>query len=210
MFQPPFQSGRTSPDASQSRTDLPPMPAVSPDSLGCRDEAASGGASSDPEPEIECQQQDKEEEEQQQQAEESAQASAPPPAELGSSLSSSSSQTSLSTTRTADSGFFEAPSSASCCSLDPHAEKETSCEKAVRPEGNGAGSDSGCWLFPLSPALIAPPYLSPAAAVTGYQQPSEAAAVHGSQFYISLLDPGNKEQRLDEKGAHFQLKELIS
>ncbi|XP_075882772.1 ubiquitin carboxyl-terminal hydrolase 19 isoform X3 [Nelusetta ayraudi] len=175
VFQPPFQSGRTSPEASQSRADLPPMPAVSPDSLGCRDEAAGGGggASSDPEPEIESQQEQDEEQEQkkQQATEESTQASAPLPAELGSSLSSSSSQTSLSTTRTADSGFFEPPSAASCCSLDPHAEKETSCEKAVRPE----------------------------AAVTGYQQPSEAAAGHGSQFYISLLDPGNKEQRLDEK-----------
>lgn len=138
MFQPPFQSGRTSPEASQSRADLPPMPAMSPDSLGCRDEAAGGGSASDPEPEIEGQQEE-EEEQQQQQAEESAQASAPPSAELGSSLSSSFSQTSLSTTRTADSGFFEPLSSASCCSLDPHAEKETSCEKAVRPEGNGAG-----------------------------------------------------------------------
>ncbi|MEQ2207647.1 Ubiquitin carboxyl-terminal hydrolase 19 [Xenoophorus captivus] len=82
-----------------------------------------------------------------------------------------SSQTSLSTTRTKDSGFSESISSTSCCSLDPQAEKETSCEKAVRPE----------------------------AAVTGYQQPSEAASGHASQFYIGLLDSNNKEQRLDEK-----------
>lgn len=54
----------------------------------------------------------------------------------GESDSLASSQTSLSTTQTADSGFSEPVSSASCCSLDPHAEKETSCEKAVRPEGN--------------------------------------------------------------------------
>lgn len=154
---------------------------------------------SDPEPEIDCQQQ-----EEQQQVEESAQASALLPGEMGSSLSSSSSQTSLSTTRTADSGFFEAPSSASCCSLDPHAEKETSCEKAVRPEGNRANPNRLCrqnFPTPCSPLLLLPLF-SPAAAVTGYQQPSEAAAGHGSQFYISLLDPSNKEQRLDEKGAH--------
>lgn len=54
-----------------------------------------------------------------------------------------------------------------------------------------------------------PPSHFPAAAVTGYQQPSEAAVGHGSQFYISLLDPSNKEQRLDEKGAYLLLKELI-
>uniref|UniRef100_A0A667XSX8 ubiquitinyl hydrolase 1 n=1 Tax=Myripristis murdjan TaxID=586833 RepID=A0A667XSX8_9TELE len=83
----------------------------------------------------------------------------------------SSSHTSLSTTHTVDSGFSEPPSSTSCCSLDPQAEKETSCEKAVRPE----------------------------VAVTGYQQPSETASGHASQFYISLLDSNNKEQRLDEK-----------
>ncbi|XP_010789112.1 ubiquitin carboxyl-terminal hydrolase 19-like [Notothenia coriiceps] len=80
---------------------------------------------------------------------------------------------SLSTTRTADSGFSEPISSASCCSLDHLAEKETSCEKAVRPE----------------------------AAVTGYQQPSESASGHASQFYIAVLDYNNKEQRLDERGT---------
>lgn len=60
-----------------------------------------------------------------------AQASAP---HSGESDSLSSSQTSLSTTRTTDSGFSE-PVSSMSGSLDPHAEKETSCEKAVRPEG---------------------------------------------------------------------------
>ncbi|KAG7265985.1 hypothetical protein CRUP_012645 [Coryphaenoides rupestris] len=50
------------------------------------------------------------------------------------------------------------------------AEKETSCEKATRPE----------------------------AVVTGYQQPSGAAPAHACQFYISLLDTNGKEQRLDE------------
>uniref|UniRef100_A0AAQ5ZXY0 ubiquitinyl hydrolase 1 n=1 Tax=Amphiprion ocellaris TaxID=80972 RepID=A0AAQ5ZXY0_AMPOC len=38
-----------------------------------------------------------------------------------------------------------------------------------------------------------------AAAVTGYQHPSESASGHASQFYIALLDSNNKEQRLDEK-----------
>uniref|UniRef100_A0A3Q3VQV9 ubiquitinyl hydrolase 1 n=1 Tax=Mola mola TaxID=94237 RepID=A0A3Q3VQV9_MOLML len=125
VFQPPFQSGRTSPESPQCRVDLLPMPSGSPEVLGSRDEAVGG---------------------------------------------SNSAGTSLATTRTTDSGFSEPISSASCCSLD-HAEKETSCEKAVRPE----------------------------AAVTGYQHPIESASGHASQFYISLLDSNNKELRLDEK-----------
>uniref|UniRef100_A0A674NRL2 ubiquitinyl hydrolase 1 n=1 Tax=Takifugu rubripes TaxID=31033 RepID=A0A674NRL2_TAKRU len=36
-------------------------------------------------------------------------------------------------------------------------------------------------------------------AVTGYQHPSELTSAHASQFFISLLDSNNKEQRLDEK-----------
>uniref|UniRef100_A0A673CGV9 ubiquitinyl hydrolase 1 n=1 Tax=Sphaeramia orbicularis TaxID=375764 RepID=A0A673CGV9_9TELE len=128
VFQPPFQSGRTSPETSQCRVDLPSMSASSSEGLGSGDEAVE-------------------------------------------SESLSSSQTSLSTTQTTDSGFSEPVSSASCCSLDPNAEKETSCEKAVRPE----------------------------AAVTGYQHPSESVSGHASQFYISLLDSNNKEQRLEEK-----------
>uniref|UniRef100_A0A3B4YD61 ubiquitinyl hydrolase 1 n=1 Tax=Seriola lalandi dorsalis TaxID=1841481 RepID=A0A3B4YD61_SERLL len=132
VFQPPFQSGRTSPETSQCR-------------------------------------------------------------------SLSSSQTSLSTMRTTDSGFTEPTS---CCSLDPHAEKETSCEKAVRPEGDN--TTCGCFsVFVLFFLPLASPYFSLtcfAAAVTGYQHPSESASGHASQFYISLLDSNNKEQRLDEKG----------
>ncbi|CAK6955163.1 ubiquitin carboxyl-terminal hydrolase 19 isoform X2 [Scomber scombrus] len=163
VFQPPFQSGRTSPETSQCRGDLPPMAAGSPEGPGSGDEAMGGsgtGAAVDsdleshsapPESQAEC-----------------AQASALHSGE--SEPLSSSSQTSLSTTRTTDSGFSEPASSASS-SLDPHAEKETSCEKAVRPE----------------------------AAVPGYQHPSEAASGHASQFYITLLDSNNKEQRLDEK-----------
>ena len=127
MFQPPFQSGRTSPETPQSRVDLPPMPAGSPDGPGPGDEAVGGSSavgaadqdqetpSVPPESPAEC-----------------AQASA---LHSGDSDSVSSSQTSVSTTRTTDSGFSEAKSSTSSSSLDPHAEKETSCEKAVRPEG---------------------------------------------------------------------------
>uniref|UniRef100_A0A671VD07 ubiquitinyl hydrolase 1 n=1 Tax=Sparus aurata TaxID=8175 RepID=A0A671VD07_SPAAU len=164
VFQPPFQSGRTSPETPQCRGDLPSMPAGSPDSLGPRNEAmgdssAEGAGNLElespshlPESQAEC-----------------AQASA---LQSGESDSLSSPQTSLPTTRTTDSGFSEPISSASCCSLDPHAEKETSCEKAVRPE----------------------------AAVTGYQHPSESASGHASQFYIAVLDSNNKEQRLDERG----------
>ncbi|XP_020490960.2 ubiquitin carboxyl-terminal hydrolase 19 isoform X2 [Labrus bergylta] len=162
VFQPPFQSGRTSPETSQSR-DLPQMPAGSPEGPGPGAEVMSDSCtvgSGDQElqsPSLlpECQG-------------ECAQASALHPAE---SESLSSSQTSLSTTQTTDSGFSEPVSSTSCCSLDPHAEKETTCEKAVRPE----------------------------AAVTGYQHPSESASGHASQFYIALLDSNNKELRLDEK-----------
>uniref|UniRef100_A0A8D2ZSM7 ubiquitinyl hydrolase 1 n=1 Tax=Scophthalmus maximus TaxID=52904 RepID=A0A8D2ZSM7_SCOMX len=122
VFQPPFQSGRTSPETSQCRADLPSMPAVSPEGVVSGDEAVGGSS-------------------------------------------------------TVGAGGVELDtlhppvSATSCCSLDPHAEKETSCEKAVRPE----------------------------AAVTGYQQPSESASGHACQFYISLLDSNKKEQRLDEK-----------
>uniref|UniRef100_A0A669ERL2 ubiquitinyl hydrolase 1 n=1 Tax=Oreochromis niloticus TaxID=8128 RepID=A0A669ERL2_ORENI len=134
VFQPPFQSGRTSPETSQSR-------------------------------------------------------------------SLSSSQTSLSTTRTTDSGFSESLSSASCCFLDPHAEKETSCEKAVRPEGKCIVQflhyfgDLHFFLL----AFLFKLFERSAAAVAGYQHPCESASGHASQFYIALLDANNKEQRLDER-----------
>ncbi|KAM9429931.1 ubiquitin carboxyl-terminal hydrolase 19 isoform 40-T40 [Salvelinus alpinus] len=146
VFQPPFQSGRTSPEGTQCRADLPP-PAETPDGVRPGDEARGGGAGdSDQEspflvPESPL---------------ETAQASAHPAGDPD-ALS----------TRTTDSGFSE-PSS---CSQDPQGEKETSCEKAVRPE----------------------------AAVTGYQQPSESASSHASQFYISILDSNSREQKLEEK-----------
>lgn len=127
VFQPPFQSGRTSPETSQSRVDLPPVPAGSPDGPGLEDEAV-GGSSTVGAGNLELESHASLPESQA----EYAQASA---IHSGDSESLSSSQTSLSTTRTTDSGFSESLSSASCCFLDPHAEKETSCEKAVRPEG---------------------------------------------------------------------------
>ncbi|XP_029290902.1 LOW QUALITY PROTEIN: ubiquitin carboxyl-terminal hydrolase 19 [Cottoperca gobio] len=163
VFQPPFQSDRTSPETSQCRADLPPMPASTPEGPGPGGEAMGGSSTVEAadlkleSPSLLPQSQS-----------EYAQASA---LHSGECDSLSSSQTSISTTRTADSGFSEPISSTSSCSLDHHAEKETSCEKAVRPE----------------------------AAVTGYQHPSESASGHASQFYIALLDSNNKEQRLDEK-----------
>ncbi|KAI5612333.1 ubiquitin carboxyl-terminal hydrolase 19 isoform X1, partial [Silurus asotus] len=57
-------------------------------------------------------------------------------------------------------------------SQDSFGEKETSCEKAVKPE----------------------------AAVTGYQQPSDCSYRSGSQFYISLQDANNKELKLEDNG----------
>lgn len=69
---------------------------------------------------------------------------------------------------TVDSGFSEVVG----CSKDPFGEKETSCEKAIKPE----------------------------AAITGYQQPSECSYRNASQFYISLQDDNNKEIKLEDKG----------
>ncbi|MED6270021.1 hypothetical protein CHARACLAT_005576 [Characodon lateralis] len=163
VFQPPFQSGRTSPETSQSRFDVPTTAVGPPDSLRSGDEEI-GGSSTVEAGDVDVESPSLPPEVQGEYAQASAIHS-----EASDSLLSS--QTSLSTTRTKDSGFSESISSTSCCSLDPQAEKETSCEKAVRPE----------------------------AAVTGYQQPSEAASGHASQFYIGLLDSNNKEQRLDEK-----------
>uniref|UniRef100_A0A8C4GVM1 ubiquitinyl hydrolase 1 n=1 Tax=Dicentrarchus labrax TaxID=13489 RepID=A0A8C4GVM1_DICLA len=53
VFQPPFQSGRTSPETSQCRADLPPMPAGSPEGLGPRDEAMGGSSTVEGDPELE-------------------------------------------------------------------------------------------------------------------------------------------------------------
>lgn len=163
VFQPPFQSGRLSPESSQSRADLPLMSVETSESIASVDEAvgdgSAGGAA-----DVELENQSLLSDSQAEHAEASALHS-------GDSESLCLSQSSLSTTRTTDSGFSEPVSSASASSIDPHAEKETSCEKAVRPE----------------------------AAVTGYQHSSENVSGHASQFYISLLDSNNKEQKLEEK-----------
>ena len=109
VFQPPFQSGRSSPEGSQSRSDLPPNPAgPAPGSLEAGEGAGAEGASLT-----------------QERSSKTGQASATPAGEPDSS--------SLSTTSTSDSGFSEPPPSSS--SQDSQPEKETSCEKAVRPEG---------------------------------------------------------------------------
>lgn len=197
VFQPPFQSGRTSPETSQSRVDLPPVPAGSPDGPGLEDEAV-GGSSTVGAGNLELESHASLPESQA----EYAQASA---IHSGDSESLSSSQTSLSTTRTTDSGFSESLSSASCCFLDPHAEKETSCEKAVRPEGKCIVQilhyfgDLPFFFFFL--AFLFKLLERSAAAVAGYQHPCESASGHASQFYIALLDANNKEQRLDERGT---------
>ncbi|XP_071205203.1 ubiquitin carboxyl-terminal hydrolase 19-like isoform X13 [Salvelinus alpinus] len=148
VFQPPFQSGRTSPEVTQCLADLPP-PAETPEGVGAGDKARGGGAG-DSEQEVSSLVPES--------PLETAQASAHPAGDPD-ALS----------THTTDSGFIE-PSSGS---QDSQGEKETSCEKAVRPEGK--------------------------AAVTGYQQPSESASSHTSQFYITILHSNSKEQTLEEK-----------
>uniref|UniRef100_A0A8C8FKJ0 ubiquitinyl hydrolase 1 n=1 Tax=Oncorhynchus tshawytscha TaxID=74940 RepID=A0A8C8FKJ0_ONCTS len=136
VFQPPFQSGRTSPEVTQCLADLPP-PAETPESVGPGDTARGGGAGDSEQegsslvPEAPL---------------ETAQASAHPAGDPD-ALS----------THTTDSGFIEASS-------DSQGEKETS------------------------------------SAVTGYQQPSESASSHTSQFYITVLHSNSKEQTLEEKG----------
>uniref|UniRef100_A0A665X5W2 ubiquitinyl hydrolase 1 n=1 Tax=Echeneis naucrates TaxID=173247 RepID=A0A665X5W2_ECHNA len=119
VFQPPFQSGRTSPETSQCRADLPPMPAGSPEGTGSGAEA-TGGSSAVGDVESEGQ------------------------------------------------------------SLLPESQAE--------------------YLFVLFFTFHITLFVTCfAAAVTGYQHPSESASGHASQFYVSLLDSNKKEQRLDEK-----------
>lgn len=110
VFRPPFQSGRTSPEASLSRADHP---------LTTGSVAEAPGAGEEEFHAVEAE--DVQEQESVSPEMATAQASAPSAEELN-SLS----------TRTTDSGFSELLSS----SQDPFGEKETSCEKAVKPEGN--------------------------------------------------------------------------
>ncbi|XP_062872197.1 ubiquitin carboxyl-terminal hydrolase 19 [Trichomycterus rosablanca] len=146
VFRPPFQSGRTSPEASVCRGDQHPL---------------TGSAFEGPEPEeeVHCVGE-----------EEGAQEQVNPLSvtETGQASGHSAGDLCSVSTCTLDSGFSEGVSS----SMDPNEEKETSCEKAVKPE----------------------------AAVTGYQQSSESGNRSASQFYISLQDANNKEVKLEDKG----------
>lgn len=130
VFQPPFHSGRTSPESRAG--DLPPLPISLPEAPRSSEEtlcSSSSAGSGDPELESPALQPAGQEA-----SASCAQASA---SMAGEATSLSSLQTS--TTQTSDLGFFEQFSSVSCCSFDPNSEKETSCEKTVRPEGRSIG-----------------------------------------------------------------------
>nr|XP_023681613.1 ubiquitin carboxyl-terminal hydrolase 19 isoform X2 [Paramormyrops kingsleyae] len=153
VFQPPYQSGRVSPEAGQYRVDLPSVASEVLD--GVVQEADTGSSSTRDSEELENPSLTSST------AAEAQQAAGQSAGNLHSSSTSCS--------RTVDSGFSESL-------LDSHdslAEKETSCEKALKPE----------------------------AVVTGYQQPSlESTSGPTSQFYISLLDASNKEHKLEDRG----------
>lgn len=110
VFRPPFQSGRTSPEASLSRADHP----LATDSIAegprAEEEEFHGVEAGD---------------DQEHDSVSSEMATEQAPALSAEDLNSLS-------THTTDSGFSELLSS----SQDPFGEKETSCEKAVKPEGN--------------------------------------------------------------------------
>ncbi|XP_050952088.1 ubiquitin carboxyl-terminal hydrolase 19 isoform X2 [Labeo rohita] len=144
VFQPPFQSGRTSPEASLSRVDLTSM-------------ASSVSECQEPEEELSSAAEVENQAEQ-------ADSGTTPPTETASMISAAGGDT-----LSSDSGCCELATS----SQDSLVEKETSCEKAVKPE----------------------------AVVTGYQQPSESATGSASQFFITVLDSSQKEDRkLEDKG----------
>uniref|UniRef100_G3NJG0 ubiquitinyl hydrolase 1 n=1 Tax=Gasterosteus aculeatus aculeatus TaxID=481459 RepID=G3NJG0_GASAC len=129
VFQPPFQSGRASPETSQCRGDHPPMAAGPPEGLGPGGEAMAGGNTLRPEGNVRS--------------------------TIGRRLQ-----------------LFVALLSLALHPFTP-------------------SSSSSCRFI--------------AAAVTGYQHPSESASGHASQFYIALLDSDNKEQRLDERDTKLEL-----
>uniref|UniRef100_A0A673LS46 ubiquitinyl hydrolase 1 n=1 Tax=Sinocyclocheilus rhinocerous TaxID=307959 RepID=A0A673LS46_9TELE len=147
VFQPPFQSGRTSPEASLSHVDLASLASNVSECQEQEEEPSSTGEAEN-------------------QAEQGDSGTAPQ-TETVSVISAAGGDT-LST-HTNDSGCCELATS----SQDSLVEKETSCEKAIKPE----------------------------AVVTGYQQPSESATGSASQFYIAVLDSSQKEDRkLEDKG----------
>ncbi|KAI4886404.1 hypothetical protein NFI96_015320, partial [Prochilodus magdalenae] len=142
VFRPPFQSGRTSPEASLSRSDQPPFTGTVHEGSGQEEEAGD--------------------------ALEQDTCVSGPETETGQASANLAGDSDTFSTHTTDSGFSEQASS----SQDPFREKETTCEKAVKPE----------------------------AAVPGYQQPSECSYGSASQFFISVLDTSSKEQKLEDKG----------
>uniref|UniRef100_W5L123 ubiquitinyl hydrolase 1 n=1 Tax=Astyanax mexicanus TaxID=7994 RepID=W5L123_ASTMX len=153
VFRPPFQSGRTSPDSSLSRGDQPSLSGTVPEGLEPEEEAPSaGGEAGDSQEQSTC-----------------GSGVSGPETESGQATAHSGGDLDKLSTRTTDSGFSEQALS----SQDPFREKETSCEKTVKPE----------------------------AAVPGYQQSSECSNGSTSQFYISLLDSSNssKEEKLEDK-----------
>lgn len=109
VFQPPFQSGRTSPEASLSRVDLTSTASSASEFQQQEEEPSSAG-----EAENRMEQGD---------------SVTAPHTETVSMLSAADGDT-LST-RTSDSGCCELATS----SQDSLLEKETSCEKAIKPEG---------------------------------------------------------------------------
>ncbi|KAM9445893.1 ubiquitin carboxyl-terminal hydrolase 19 isoform 1-T1 [Clarias gariepinus] len=147
VFRPPFQSGRTSPEVNLSRADHSPTTSSIAEGHGTEEEEIDSLEAGH----------DQEQDHVSSEVAAAAQASF-----------HSAGDPNLQSTHTTDSGFSELLSS----SQDPFGEKETSCEKAVKPE----------------------------AAVTGYQQPSDCSYRSGSQFYISLQDANNKELKLEDKG----------
>lgn len=110
VFRPPFQSGRTSPEASLSRADLHL-------STG----STAEGSATQEEEELHAVEEGEVEEQASVSSEMAAAQASAHSAEDLNSLS----------TQTTDSAFSELLS----CSQDPFGEKETSCEKAVKPEG---------------------------------------------------------------------------
>ncbi|XP_065142058.1 ubiquitin carboxyl-terminal hydrolase 19 isoform X1 [Paramisgurnus dabryanus] len=147
VFQPPFQSGRTSPDAILSHVDLTSM--------------ASSVS--------ECQELDEETSSAKETENEVAQSASVTPSQTETVSRLPTADGDTVSTYTRDSGCCELATS----SQDSVAEKETSCEKAVKPE----------------------------AVVTGYQQPSESGSGSASQFYISILDSNQKEDiKVEDKG----------
>lgn len=111
VFRPPFQSGRTSPEVNLSRADHSPTTSSIAEGHGTEEE------------EIDLLEAGHDQEQDHVSSEVAAAAQA---------SFHSAGDPNLQSTHTTDSGFSELLSS----SQDPFGEKETSCEKAVKPEGN--------------------------------------------------------------------------